>query len=598
MTQHATQRAVLGLIDRFESDPQSRAVAGSLLDAARAMLAPTDYHVVVCGEFEVGKSALLSAMVSMPELFPNHPNEVTGVGTRLFWGARPVARVARSAGAGFGPEMPLGAVQRFIIEPEGASTSEDGRVVHVDMWAPVERLKSGVVLVDTPGLNGTNKAHDLNTLKFLAEADLVIFVTAVGKPLTTPQLAAVEIAAGASRDMFCVVTKTDLDDPDPYIAAARERIAERLGREQTDLTVLAVSARRALRADRSGSVARRAESNVDAVWLEIERRHDRWTATRTEAAIASLRTAINEISATLRMTDTQVDELLRQYNALQDLRANAPTLINQQLAEAAARIHADARQSFQQLREDVVTQTKLFSSYLEPDSYVRNFHARVTEIRTASTRALARDQEELLRHWTGCTQIRIEIAPPDDDRGTPTPEQLLGKRPPQRWFTIAAIREAASAGKLVGGLGSGFGSGLGTLLGAMVGGVVAPGIGAGIGLLLGQFAGWVVGLANVRTKALADFTESGRHELARLAPEWSEYFATAEDRWIEAAVGQLTKDLLAELRRGWAEQEALVHQAMRERGTDVATAARRSARLAELETLGTELTRVSERQDP
>ena len=75
---------------------------------------------------------------------------------------------------------------------------------------PRELLRGGLVLVDTPGMGGgLNAAHAAITLRALAGADGVVFVTDASQELTAHELDLVRRAAGLCPRVAVALTKTD-----------------------------------------------------------------------------------------------------------------------------------------------------------------------------------------------------------------------------------------------------------------------------------------------------------------------------------------------------------------------------------------------------
>ncbi len=96
--------------------------------------------------------------------------------------------------------------------------------------APIESLRSGLVLVDTPGIGGLNMAHDAATHAFLSQADALIFVGDATETFTTVELDFLDRAVAKCPVIITVLTRRDkVVDPAPVVEANRVKIAERTG---------------------------------------------------------------------------------------------------------------------------------------------------------------------------------------------------------------------------------------------------------------------------------------------------------------------------------------------------------------------------------
>jgi hypothetical protein len=589
MVDSEEQQRLLAVAERLSADPDNVRMTASLLAEAKRLLGPAPFRAVVCGEFNMGKSHLLSAMVSKPHIFPHHPNATTAVITTLAWGPQAAARVVRSSdgtsvyGAG-APSLTPEQVQRYITAQAGPApvADEAGQVVLVEMSAAVERLRSGVVLVDTPGLDSTEPLHDVLTRQFLGKADVVLFTTAAGSPLSVPQLRALRTAVGRGRLPVIVVTKKDLVDAQPFADAARERVARELDVPAGALEVILTSARLARAADREHSVPDRADSGVDLVWDAIERRHRRWVAARTTAAAKCLLTAVETIMVPLRGRQNDEGLIVGQLRELVALRREAVTAVPSETAEAIEKVRANVRERFAALRSAVTDQTQLFASFVDPETYIKHFLEVLTEIREQTDQALDEVHDELVAHWADRAQFIIELDPgsprPGGGRGSFDTADLLRNagRPPS--LTIGSLREAAGAGKML----AVAGGGLGTIIGGLIGGAIAPGIGMGVGALLGQFVGWVAGLRDELGKARKTWREEQVNELTSKAPDWVTHFAGQEEAWLTRSGETLATNLRDLVEAGLYEQAATLQQILQDRGADPATVRRDAERLSAL----------------
>jgi hypothetical protein len=71
-------------------------------------------------------------------------------------------------------------------------------------------LRSGLVVVDTPGVGGLESVHGQLTLATLSDADSVLFVTDAGQELTGPELEFLKTTIQRCASAALVVTKTDI----------------------------------------------------------------------------------------------------------------------------------------------------------------------------------------------------------------------------------------------------------------------------------------------------------------------------------------------------------------------------------------------------
>ena len=152
---------------------------GSHLARVRERLAGQVLGVAVVGEFKRGKSTLVNALLQT-DICPVDADIVTAVPTMIRYGSPPSA-VARLAPPddleAEAVEEPVDVEQLFQLVSEAAEPSWRRRLRSVEVRLPHRLLRTGLGLVDTPGVGGLDSAHGVVTLGALGEACGMIFVT-------------------------------------------------------------------------------------------------------------------------------------------------------------------------------------------------------------------------------------------------------------------------------------------------------------------------------------------------------------------------------------------------------------------------------------
>lgn len=186
-----------------------------------ALLQLDDFFlIVVAGEFNAGKSALVNALLGADVLEEGVTPTTTQV-TILRHGERESRRL-------------LNAWQQ-VIE------------------TPLEVLQE-LSIVDTPGTNAIVREHETITRRFLPRADLVLFVTSADRPFTESERNFLTGIRDWGKKIIFVINKIDLvpDESDraKIIGFVRENAQALLGMEPK---IFAVSARRAREAKRAAT---------------------------------------------------------------------------------------------------------------------------------------------------------------------------------------------------------------------------------------------------------------------------------------------------------------------------------------------------------
>ena len=99
-----------------------------------------------------------------------------------------------------------------------------GFVARVSVGLPLDTLRAGVVLVDTPGLNDTDQFHDYLSYEESLEADCVIFVMDARDPGSNSELSLLRKLARSGRTVSIIGVLTNIDrlNSAASLEAARE----------------------------------------------------------------------------------------------------------------------------------------------------------------------------------------------------------------------------------------------------------------------------------------------------------------------------------------------------------------------------------------
>jgi hypothetical protein len=223
----ATRDEALPLIDQAarELERAGREDLTSWISFERRRMTSPVCDVLVVGEFKKGKSALINALLNarvcavdadaataVPTVVRHGAElDVTVVSTEQAAAARDAATAAGSqAGTDDvdGRSVPLAQLARYTTDMLGERviTGVDTVVVKV----PRQLLADGLVLIDTPGVNGgLTAAHAAATLRALASADAVILVTDAGQELSKPEVEFFKRAVSMCPATVCTMTKID-----------------------------------------------------------------------------------------------------------------------------------------------------------------------------------------------------------------------------------------------------------------------------------------------------------------------------------------------------------------------------------------------------
>jgi hypothetical protein len=206
-----TAQAALALLDLTVKAAQAyqRPDLAHRLERGRVRLTDPAFHVLVVGEFKHGKSSLINSLLR-ERVCPVDDDIATAVPMLIGYAETPTALVAYQPAEEAEPEaepIPVDQVSRFVTEtgnPENAR-----RVSQVQVGLPHPLLRTGLVLVDTPGVGGLGSAHSTITIGALPMASAVLFVSDACQELSGPELEFLETARSMCQNVIGVMTKTD-----------------------------------------------------------------------------------------------------------------------------------------------------------------------------------------------------------------------------------------------------------------------------------------------------------------------------------------------------------------------------------------------------
>jgi small GTP-binding protein len=202
------------------------------------------FLLVVVGEFNAGKSALINALFGDDLL----DTGVTPTTTRiqLLTHGTAVARVAANA--------------------------------DVDVLSVPAPLLDEITIVDTPGTNAVYREHEAMTREFLPRADLVLFVTSVDRPFTESERQFLALIREWGKKVVIVLNKIDILETPEEIASIERFVLER-AQSLLGFTpeILPVSARVALRGKQTQEAALIAASRISELESYVVTRLDEQT---------------------------------------------------------------------------------------------------------------------------------------------------------------------------------------------------------------------------------------------------------------------------------------------------------------------------------
>jgi hypothetical protein len=293
-------------------------------------LARRRFNVSVLGEFKRGKSTLINAMLGL-ELMPTGVLPVTAVVTEVAYGP-PGATVVHLDGST--DEIGLDDLADYVSEARNPGNGL--QVARVEARAPIELLRRGVVLVDTPGV-GSVFHHDEGAARAFLEADGAILVLSADAPFSEEERKLLAALSERQAPTFFVLNRVDHLSPaerDEVTAFVTDAVAAELGHSER---LWCVSARAALAARLAGEVP---NESKDGDFAAFSQEFDRFVE-------------LDLVQARLRTGRAELGRLAHELGDSLAIEAAAQELDAASLAQRVTRLRdaaAGQRQAFEDER--------------------------------------------------------------------------------------------------------------------------------------------------------------------------------------------------------------------------------------------------------
>ena len=191
------------IIDRH-AFTEFRPTITMLLDRAE----DTALEIAVFGRVSSGKSSLLNHVIGA-DLLPVGVTPITAVPTRISYGQKPLVRVWQE-GLGVS-EHSIDELPSFVDERLNPENRK--RVGRILVLYPSERLREGIIFVDTPGVGSLATRGAAETLSYLPRCDAGIVLVDAGSTLTPDDLKIISALTQAGTAATVLVSKADLLSP-------------------------------------------------------------------------------------------------------------------------------------------------------------------------------------------------------------------------------------------------------------------------------------------------------------------------------------------------------------------------------------------------
>ncbi|MCM1139050.1 MAG: dynamin family protein [Muribaculum sp.] len=226
--------------------------------------------VLICGEFKRGKSSFINAFLA-EEVCPTDAGIATSVVSVIKYG--PQKKVTRFYGDVKNlksEEIAFEDIEKFA---KGSNLEVDNTIMLI-IELPSEKLKDGLVLMDTPGVGGLDPRHLFLTLYVMPKADVTFFVADAGEPLSSTELdfykdKILQYAPSAK----IILNKSDLktkDELSQLIIDTKTKISSHCAISADDIDVIPVSSTHWSMFNKTKSEKMKSSSNCELIKSSLQ----------------------------------------------------------------------------------------------------------------------------------------------------------------------------------------------------------------------------------------------------------------------------------------------------------------------------------------
>ncbi|MGO8720941.1 MAG: dynamin family protein [Acidobacteriaceae bacterium] len=372
----------------------------SRIDSIVSRLEDKNLEVALFGRVSSGKSSLLNALLGTSVL-PVGVNPITAVPTKLRYGAS--LRAAVSYGDGRSEIVQIDELSKLVTEQGNPGNLRN--VTRAMVEVPSQRLRHGIVLVDTPGLGSLARRGGVETLAYLPACDLALLLIDAGATFNDEDIGTLRLLYEAGIPAIVLLSKADLlaeGDLHQVVGYIQEQLQRELGLELGVHPVSSLSGYSILldqfferellpqfeqaRSLRGGSIARKIGALRDSVIAALETGLD-----RKKRRDETLPIDAHSLEERLRRMTGEVGEQRTILNHAFLKLAESPEEILDKVADTALRwmrTHSKARVTSLQLSEWIRDAVRQYLEQLIGNT--RSVSRRVIDILQSVAREMGR----------------------------------------------------------------------------------------------------------------------------------------------------------------------------------------------------------------
>lgn len=185
--------------------------------------------ILIGGEVSSGKSTFINALIGK-EVLPTAKETCTNVATKIAYGEDNVVVHFKSDNGVARQSLEISPDKMSDYTTETKNPKNGLGVEYIEVFTQSPLLESGLVFIDTPGLGAVDPKHAVVTYSIASQADIIIFLASVLKPITTSEVLSLENLTKVVKDakVLHIVSRVDQGDKDVIMEQNKKIIKQEL----------------------------------------------------------------------------------------------------------------------------------------------------------------------------------------------------------------------------------------------------------------------------------------------------------------------------------------------------------------------------------
>lgn len=230
------------------------------VDEIENKLKEKEFNLVVMGQYKRGKSTFINSLLGS-NILPTAILPLTSIVTIINYAEE--IKVVIKYIDGKEDISSLDEIEKYVTEKHNPENRLN--VKEVNVFYPSEYLKSGIRIIDTPGVGSVFEHNTDVTYEYLPNCDAAIFMMSPDPPISKAEIDFLRSAKEYIHKFFFILNKMDAvsnDDLQDVIEFNKKLLENELDRE---IEIVPISALMALNAKKNNNAEELEQSNIAAV---------------------------------------------------------------------------------------------------------------------------------------------------------------------------------------------------------------------------------------------------------------------------------------------------------------------------------------------